>query len=134
MIDLLVAFFLLSGAAFMLLAALGVLRLPDLPTRMHASTKAGAMGAILIMGAVVFSFLEWVAFARSAAIVLFIVLTAPIAAHAIGRAGYFVGVPLWHGTIRDDLRERYDRDTHALRSAARDPGTDPDPDPDSGER
>ncbi|MDX1588076.1 MAG: monovalent cation/H(+) antiporter subunit G [Oleiphilaceae bacterium] len=134
MIDLLVAFFLLSGSAFMLLAALGVLRLPDLPTRMHASTKAGAMGAILIMGAVVFAFLEWIAFARSAAIVLFIVLTAPIAAHAIGRAGYFVGVPLWNGTIKDELRERYDRETHALRSVVKRSDTDADPDPDSGER
>lgn len=116
MTDFLVAAFLLSGAFFMLIAAIGVIRLPDLPTRMHASTKAGAMGAMLIMGGVVFAYLEWIAFARAVAIVLFIILTAPIAAHAIGRAGYFVGVPLWEGTIKDELRENYDVQTHVLRS------------------
>ena len=116
MTDFLVAAFLLSGAFFMLIAAIGIIRLPDLPTRMHASTKAGAMGAMLIMGGVVFSYLEWIAFARAVAIVLFIILTAPIAAHAIGRAAYFVGVPLWDGTIKDELRENYDVETHVLRS------------------
>lgn len=132
MIDWLVAFFLIAGALFMLVAAIGIIRLPDLPTRMHASTKAGAMGAMLIMAAAALSFMEWLAFARGLAIVLFIILTAPIAAHVIGRAGYFVGVPLWHGTIKDELRDRYDVDTHTLRSAAARPEQDADPDPDSG--
>ncbi len=117
MIDALVIAFLLGGAFFMLIAAVGIIRLPDLPTRMHASTKAGAMGAILVMGGVAFSFMEWLAFARGAAIVFFIILTTPIAAHAIGRAGYFVGVPLWEGTIKDELRDNYDVKTHFLRSS-----------------
>ncbi len=118
MMDLIIAVFLVSGAAFMLLAALGILRLPDLPTRMHSSTKAGAMGAMLIMVGVVIGFAEWLALARGLAIVLFIMLTTPIAAHAIGRAGYFIGVPLWDGTIKDELRENYDSRTHGLRSDA----------------
>lgn len=126
MIDLVVSVFLLSGAAFMLLAGLGILRLPDLPTRMHSSTKAGALGAMLIMGGVVIGFAEWLAFARGVAIVLFIMLTTPIAAHAIGRAGYMVGVPLWDGTIKDELRDNYDLNTHSLQSDRREqePGKD----------
>lgn len=126
MIDLVVSVFLLSGAAFMLLAGLGILRLPDLPTRMHSSTKAGALGAMLIMGGVVIGFAEWRAFARGVAIVLFIMLTTPIAAHAIGRAGYMVGVPLWDGTIKDELRDNYDLNTHSLQSDRREqePGKD----------
>ena len=116
MMDLIIAVFLVSGAAFMVLAALGILRLPDLPTRMHSSTKAGAMGAMLIMAGVVLGFAEWLALARGLAIVLFIMMTTPIAAHAIGRAGYFIGVPLWDGTIKDELRENYDSQTHGLRS------------------
>jgi multicomponent Na+:H+ antiporter subunit G len=125
-IDLVVSVFLLSGAAFMLLAGLGILRLPDLPTRMHSSTKAGALGAMLIMGGVVIGFAEWLAFARGVAIVLFIMLTTPIAAHAIGRAGYMVGVPLWDGTIKDELRDNYDLNTHSLQSDRREqePGKD----------
>lgn len=126
MIDFIIAVFLLSGAAFMFLAALGILRLPDLPTRMHSSTKAGALGAMLIMGGVVIGFAEWLAFARGVAIVLFIMLTTPIAAHAIGRAGYMVGVPLWDGTIKDELRENYDLQSHGLQGDRREqePGKD----------
>ncbi|MFO7786631.1 MAG: monovalent cation/H(+) antiporter subunit G [Halospina sp.] len=120
MMDLIIAVFLISGAAFMLLAALGILRLPDLPTRMHSSTKAGAMGAMLIMVGVVIGFADWLALARGLAIVLFIMATTPIAAHAIGRAGYMIGVPLWDGTIKDELRENYDTRTHGLRSDSAD--------------
>jgi multicomponent Na+:H+ antiporter subunit G len=45
---------------------------------------------------------------------MFFLLTAPVAAHMIGRAAYFVGVPLWSGTITDELRGHYDMKTHRL--------------------
>ncbi|PSF06088.1 Na+/H+ antiporter subunit G [Marinobacter fuscus] len=107
MTELLVCTLLLAGASFMLLAAIGVVRLPDLPTRMHATTKAGALGAMLTMGGVAIYFADSAVSARAIAIVVFILLTAPIAAHVIGRAGYFTGVTLWEGTVKDELRERY---------------------------
>jgi multicomponent Na+:H+ antiporter subunit G len=69
--------------------------MPDLLTRMHATTKAGALGAGLIMLAVAVHFAEAAVVARAVGVILFIMLTAPVAAHAIGRAGYFVGVPFW---------------------------------------
>ena len=116
MIEVLVSVLLLVGAAFMVLAAIGVLRLPDLPTRMHATTKAGALGAMMTMGGVAFYFGESTVVARAVAIVIFILLTAPIAAHVIGRAGYFTGTKLWAGTIKDELQERYDPETHKLSS------------------
>lgn len=114
--EFLVSVLLLSGASFMILAAVGILRLPDLPTRMHASTKAGAMGAMLIMAGVALHFGDSAVAARAVAFIVFILLTAPIAAHVLGRAGYFTGVKLWQGTIKDELRERYDPDTHTLES------------------
>lgn len=114
MIEWLIMFLLLASAFFMLLAAVGILRLPDLPTRMHASTKAGALGAILVMTAAAFFFAEGVVVTKAIAVILFILITAPIAAHAIGRAGYFVGVPLWEGSIKDELKESYDPETHRL--------------------
>lgn len=124
MIDLLyeiaISGLLLLGGALMLLAAIGIIRLPDLPTRMHASTKSGALGTSLIMVAVALTFREGAVTARAFAIISFIILTAPVAAHVIGRAGYFVGVPLWSGTVKDDLKERYDADTHYLRSGLED--------------
>jgi len=116
MIDVLVPVLLLAGASFMVLAAIGILRLPDLPTRMHASTKAGAMGTILIMAGVALHFAESAVVARAIAFIVFILLTAPIAAHVIGRAGYFTGIALWSGTTKDELRERYDPDSHKLYS------------------
>ena len=116
MTDLLTAFFLLVGALFMLLAALGALRMPDLLMRMHATTKAGALGSGLIMVAVAVHFWEAGVTARALAVVLFVMLTAPVAAHAIARAGYFVGVPLWPKIVRDELRGRYDEATHRLES------------------
>ena len=105
-----------AGAAWMLLAGLGALRMPDLPMRMHATTKAGALGCGLIMAGVAVHFAETAVTVRTIAIIGFITLTAPVAAHVLARAGYLVGVPLWHGVVRDDLKGRYDPDTHRLAS------------------
>jgi multicomponent Na+:H+ antiporter subunit G len=120
MTDIIISILLLAGAGFMLLAAVGIVRLPDLPTRMHASTKAGAMGAMFTMAGVAFFFADGVVLARAIAIVVFILITSPIAAHVIGRAGYFIGTPLWSGTIKDELRDNYDAQTHTLRSGYED--------------
>jgi multicomponent Na+:H+ antiporter subunit G len=110
------AFFLLVGAGFVLIGALGVVRMPDLMLRMHTTTKAGALGGGLIAVAAAFHFPEAGVIVRSVAILAFVVLTAPIAAHVIGRAGYFVGVPLWEKTLKDELKERLDTKEHQLYS------------------
>ncbi len=111
----------LLGAAFMLVAAIGVFRMPDLLTRMHASTKAGALGGGLLLLAVAVHFGELGITSRAVAGVAFVILTAPVAAHMIGRAAYLTGVPLWEGTIVDELRERY-----STRSRTPNPGTTQD--------
>ncbi len=86
MLDIIIAIFLLVGGFFALVAAIGVLRLPDVLTRMHASTKAGVLGSslILIGGAIYLSEAEITV--RVIAIILFLMLTSPIGAHMIGRA------------------------------------------------
>ena len=103
MTEIAVAFFVLAGGLFSLAAAVGVLRLPDILIRMHASTKAGTLGCGLILVAVALHFGDGAIVARSIAAIVFLVLTAPIAAHLIGRAAYRTGVPLWHGTVMDEL-------------------------------
>ena len=50
--------------------------------------------------------------------IVFLILTAPVAAHMLGRAAYIVGVPLWHGTVRDDLKDQYDQAAQILKSPA----------------
>ncbi|GED21332.1 monovalent cation/H(+) antiporter subunit G [Halomonas halmophila] len=116
MIDGLVAVLVLAGSAFMCLAALGILRLPDLLTRMHATTKAATLGVSLIMLGVCLHFAVETVVARALAIILFIMMTAPVAAHVIGRAGYFVGARLWSGTLKDELKPHYDPLNHRLHS------------------
>lgn len=113
----------IMGAAFMLIAAIGLLRMPDLMMRMHASTKAGALGGGLILLSVAVFFGELGVATRALAAVAFVILTAPVAAHMIGRAAYFIGVPLWEGTMVDELRDRYDPRTQTPPGAPAAPGS-----------
>ena len=86
MIDITISIFLLLGGFFCLIAAIGVLRLPDVLTRMHASTKAGVLGSSLILIGSAIYLQETEITARVAATILFLMLTSPIGAHMIGRA------------------------------------------------
>ena len=117
MTEIAVAFFILAGGLFSLAAAVGVLRLPDILIRMHASTKAGTLGCGLILVAVALHFGEGGITARAIAAIVFLILTAPVAAHLIGRAAYRTGVPLWHGMTIDeaaaDRRQQRERDPDA---------------------
>jgi multicomponent Na+:H+ antiporter subunit G len=114
--DLVVLLFLFIGGLFTLIAAIGIVRMPDLFTRMQASTKAATLGVGCVMIAAAAFFADLVTSARALLTTVFLFSTAPVAAHTIGRAAYFVGVALWEGTVTDELRDRYDRDTHRLRS------------------
>ena len=86
MIEVLAGILVLLGAAFSLIAAVGLLRLPDIFTRMHASTKAGVLGSSLILVAAGLYMGDTAAWARVIVAIFFLLLTAPIAAHMIGRA------------------------------------------------
>jgi multicomponent Na+:H+ antiporter subunit G len=112
----------LIGSALMLIAAIGVVRMPDLFTRMQATTKAATLGAGLVMLGTAVHFATFSVTTRAVAAIAFVLLTAPIAAHLLGRAAYFLGVPLWEGSVRDELRDRYDWETHILASEVR-PGS-----------
>lgn len=115
--DWLVALLLLIGSFFMLVGTIGLLRMPDLAMRMHATTKAGAFGAGLMLLAVAFFFGEIGVTARVFATITFIVLTAPVAAHVIGRAAYIDGIPLWSKSLYDQLKGRYDARSGKLEGA-----------------
>ncbi len=108
----------LMGSALMLIASIGVLRMPDLFTRMQATTKAATLGAGLVLLGTAVHFSTFSVSTRAVAAIAFVLLTAPIAAHLLGRAAYFLGVPLWEGSVRDELRGRYDWETHVLASTA----------------
>jgi len=87
----------LLGCALTLIAAIGVLRFPDLLSRMHAATKPQVLGLVFTMVGLAISLgssqLTW----KLMLVVAFQFLTAPVAAHMVGRAGYRTG------KVREDL-------------------------------
>lgn len=96
------------GALFMLLAAVGVLRLPDLFTRMQAATKASTLGVVFTMLAVAVHFGTLDASVRALIVIVFMFATVPVAAHVLARAAHHRGVELWEGTLYDELCQDYD--------------------------
>lgn len=105
-----------TGAVFLLLAAVGIFRFPDLYSRMQAATKGATLGIALMLLGVAVYFDELGATTRAFLVIVFFFLTTPVAAHMLGRAAYILGVPLWEGTMADELKGRYDPQSHALRS------------------
>ncbi len=92
----------------MLVAAVGLLRLPDLYTRMHAVTKAGTLGIGLVLVSAAVAFADVSVATRALAAFLFVLFTAPVSAHMLGRAGYLGGVPLWGKTAFDRWGAEYE--------------------------
>ena len=101
----LIIFFLLLGGFMALVAALGCLRFPDVYTRMHAATKSGTVGVLAMSLAMMCWFQEGAVIVRGIIITLFFLLTAPVAAHMIGRAAYRSGVSFWAKTKTDEWNE-----------------------------
>jgi len=104
------ATFLILGSAFMLLAGVGLIRLPDLFLRMSATAKAATLGAALTALGAAVHFGDAAIAGKVLVIVFFLFLTAPVAAHKIGRAGYRRGAPLYEGTICDEAKGHLPRD------------------------
>ena len=105
MIDIVTAIFWLAGAAFALLAAIGVLRMPDVFTRMQAATKASTLGVGCLLAGAALQMGDFASFMRAMSIGAFVLLTTPVSAHVIARASYRAKVPLWEGTVLDERRE-----------------------------
>jgi len=94
----------LAGAILGLLAAVGVLRMPDVFTRMQASTKAATLGLGCLLAGLAIQLPEVSVVIRAGSIGAFVMLTTPVAAHVIARAAFLTGVPLWKGTLIDERR------------------------------
>jgi multicomponent Na+:H+ antiporter subunit G len=104
------------GAIFILLAAVGIVRMPDLYLRISVTTKAATLGIGLILACAAIYFNEMPVSTKVMAIILFILLTAPVGAHLLGRASYFIGIPMWKKSVMDKLKGMYQKRTHKLLS------------------
>lgn len=112
--DWLSALLMAIGTLLLLIAAVGVLRMPDLFLRMSATSKASSLGAGCLLLAVAVSAAEFSVTVRAVLGVAFLFLTAPVASHMIGRAAYLLKVPMFEGMVCDDLKGKYDARTATL--------------------
>ncbi|WP_438749508.1 monovalent cation/H(+) antiporter subunit G [Pararhizobium sp. O133] len=100
-----VSLLLVIGSVFSLLAALGLLRFPDLYTRMHAASKAGTIGSSLLLLAAGVHALDVTILMRALAGFVFIVLTAPISAHLLAKATHQAGYKLTNLSVTDQMTQ-----------------------------
>jgi multicomponent Na+:H+ antiporter subunit G len=87
-IDAVSAVFMIVGAVMSLAAAIGLLRFPDLMSRMHSATKPQVLGLFLLLAAVGLQLRTWWVWPVLLVAWIFQLLTVPVSAHMVGRAGY----------------------------------------------
>lgn len=122
--EVIAAIFLVLGAFFMFLAALGTYRFPDLFLRMHAAAKASSFGTGLLLAAFILIYFKWWLVMEAALIVFFVFATTPVAAHMISRAAYWLGAPLYEKTVIDPQAAEFVRgvvERHSGAEEAADP-------------
>jgi multicomponent Na+:H+ antiporter subunit G len=92
-----------AGGTFAFLAAVGMLRLPDLYMRLHAASKAGAVGAGLILLGLAVASLDTAVALRAILGIAFLLLTTPVSAHLLARSAYRTGIEPHKSTTINDL-------------------------------
>jgi multicomponent Na+:H+ antiporter subunit G len=98
---------LVIGAAFSLSGAVGIVRMPDVYTRMQCSSKTITMGALPVLVAVAVAKGPFSTYGgRALAVGVLLVIVSPLASHALARAAYKAGIPLWEGSVVDQAAER----------------------------
>ena len=108
-LDLAAAVCLLLGALLSLAAGVGLVRFPDALSRLHAATKPQVLGLIFIVIAIALSARSLSVLLALVPVVVFQMLTAPIAAHMIGRAGYRTKNFRRELLVVDELEEAVER-------------------------
>ena len=93
------------GAAFSLVAAVGIVRLPDLYSRMHSASKAGTLGSGVMLLALAVYADDHAVTLRALAGIAFFLLTAPLSAHLLAKVAYLAGYRLWPGSVHDAMSQ-----------------------------
>jgi multicomponent Na+:H+ antiporter subunit G len=109
-VDVAVAVLLLTGVTLSLVAGIGILRFPDLYSRMHAATKPSTLGLLLVLAGAALRMADPGDVVELALVAAFQLLTAPVAAHMVGRAAYRSGAAGTRNAEVDELAERLDRE------------------------
>ncbi|WP_455383237.1 monovalent cation/H(+) antiporter subunit G [Salinispira pacifica] len=91
------------GSGFLLLAGIGMIRMPDVYNRMQAGTKATTLGTILFILGIGIAEPAWIP--KALLIIGFVVMTNPISSHVLARAAHIVKISLARQSVRDDLAQ-----------------------------
>lgn len=105
-LDVVIALLYIAGAFFNLSAVVGILRLPDLYCRLHSSSKNTTLGSMLILVGLALRDAEageGPAALKLMTIAVLLLIVNPIGSHALARASYKYGVPLWPGSVVDQM-------------------------------
>jgi multicomponent Na+:H+ antiporter subunit G len=104
--DILIIVLLCFGCLFCVLTAVGILRMPDVYTRMQAASKSVTFGATSIVLAAALHFREGDIVARCLLVCVFLFVTIPAASYLVARVAYRSGEPLAPETMIDELGDR----------------------------
>lgn len=95
------------GVFFSLSGAVGILRMPDVYSRIQCSSKTITMGALPLLVAIAVGEGPLTTFASRALFVgVLLLVFSPATGHALARAAYKTGVPMWKGSVQDEPREK----------------------------
>ncbi len=92
------------GSLFLLLGALGVVRMPDAYNRIQAGTKATTLGTLLFLAGIGIAEPGWLP--KLIVLIIFILFTNPVSSHVLARAAHHIGIKLTGQTVADKLQER----------------------------
>jgi len=111
-VEIIVSLFLIIGVIFIFSASVGLLRLPDVYCRMHATTKASTLGLISVLIASIIFFNFGTGAKKTMAIeeilvLLFTFISAPAAAHIMARSAYILRTKMFEKTAIDELKNKH---------------------------
>ena len=95
------------GGFFTLSGAVGIVRMPDVYCRIQCSSMSITMGALPLLAALVVGEGPLSAYgSRTLLVAALLLVVNPAASHALARAAYKTGVPMWPGAVADRVREQ----------------------------
>ncbi|NJF24078.1 monovalent cation/H(+) antiporter subunit G [Thermococcus sp. Bubb.Bath] len=111
----------LIGTFFYFLSTLGLIRMPDVYNRMQTSTKSATLGSLGVLVGTGFWAVgkgySWAWIVQTLVVATFLLLTNPISAHALIRAAYKRGIPLWSGSVVDKYHEHLKKKEETVEEA-----------------
>ena len=97
--------FIIIGLVFDIFGCIGLIRLPDVYNRLQATTKCVTLGTCSILfGTVIIKGLTATG-VKAILCIIFLILTAPVAAHALARGAHISGIKLWEKSVCDKYEE-----------------------------